>query len=145
MRSVEVSVVINKPPSFVISLFTDYGHLHNWWNVERALIELRKGGLYTLVWGISSQGMKYVSTGIIAEYLSDCQLRIDQWVYLNSEKQVLGPMELFILATPENGKTILTIIQRGYQSGEDWDWYYHAVKEAWPTLILKIKDYAELI
>jgi hypothetical protein len=144
MRSVEVSVIIDKPPSFVISLFTDYGHLRNWWNVERALIDLRKGGLYTLVWGISSQGMNYVSTGIIAKYLSDCQLHIDQWVYLNPEIQVLGPMELFILATPENGKTILNIIQRGYQSGEDWDWYYHAVKEAWPILILKIKDYAEL-
>lgn len=143
MRSVEASVIINKPPSEVMSLFTEPGHLGKWWDVERSLIDLRKGGLYTLVWGISGNGMNYVSTGVIGEYISDCQLRIDQWVYLNPGRQILGPMELLILTTPENGKTALTIVQRGYQNGDDWDWYYHAVKDAWPSLVARIREYAE--
>lgn len=126
-----------------MSVFTEFKHLRNWWNVERALIDVRKGGVYTLVWGISSQGMNYVSTGIIGEYLHECQLRIDQWLYLNPQRPILGPMELLIMTTPENGKTVLTIVQRGYQQGEDWNWYYEAVKQAWPELITVIKDYAE--
>ena len=58
---------------------------------------------------------------------------------LNPGRQILGPMELLILATPENGKTILTVVQAGYQSGDDWDWYYNAVNEAWPALITKLR------
>jgi len=143
MRNVKASITIDRSPALVMSLFTEVEHLRKWWNVERALIDLRRGGLYTLVWGISTTGMNYVSTGMIGEYLSDCQLRIDNWVYLNPGRQILGPMELLILATPENGKTTLTVVQAGYQSGDDWDWYYNAVHEAWPALIMKIKDYAE--
>jgi uncharacterized protein YndB with AHSA1/START domain len=143
MRKVEASITIDKPPSLVMSVFTEFKHLRNWWNVERALIDLRKGGVYALVWGISSQGMNYVSTGIIGEYQHECQLRIDQWLYLNPQRPILGPMELLIMTTPENGKTVLTIVQRGYQQGEDWNWYYEAVKQAWPELITVIKDYAE--
>jgi uncharacterized protein YndB with AHSA1/START domain len=143
MRKVEASITIDKPPSLVMSVFTEFMHLRNWWNVERALIDLRKGGVYTLVWGISSQGMNYVSTGIIGEYLQECQLRIDQWLYLNPQRPILGPMELLIMTTPENGKTVLTIVQSGYQQGEDWNWYYYAVKQAWPQLISVVKDYAE--
>lgn len=126
-----------------MSLFTEFKHLRNWWSVERALIDLRNGGVYTLVWGISAEGMNYVSTGIIGEYLDDRQLRIDQWLYLNPQRQILGPMELSIMTTPENEKTKLTIVQSGYRQGDDWDWYYEAVKKAWPQLITLIKDYAE--
>lgn len=143
MRNVEVSIIIDRPPSLVMSLFTELRHLRNWWNVDRALIDLRNGGVYTLVWGISGEAMNYVSTGIIGEYMSDYQLRINQWLYLNPQRQILGPMELSIIATPENGKTSLTIVQSGYQQGGDWDWYYDAVTIAWPQLITVIKDYAE--
>lgn len=127
----------------MMSLFTEFTHLRNWWKVERALIDLRNGGLYTLVWGISPHGMNYVSTGIIGEYQRDCQLRIDQWLYLNPQRSVLGPMQLLMTTTPESGRTTLTIVQSGYQQGEDWDWYYDAVKNAWPQLITVIRDYAE--
>jgi len=143
MRNVEASISINKSPTLVLSAFTEYKHLKIWWNVERALIDLKKGGLYALVWGISDKGMKYISTGIIGEYLSDCQLRIDQLVYFNPERPILGPMQLLIMTTPENGKTTLSIIQSGYQYGKDWDWYYEAVKEAWPQTVLRIKSYVE--
>ena len=143
MRKVEASISINRSPALVLSVFTEYHHLSIWWNVEKALIDLRKGGLYALVWGISGKGMNYVSTGIIGEYLQACQLRIDQLVYFNPERPILGPMELLIMTTPENGKTTLSIIQSGYQHGKDWDWYYDAVKQAWPQTILKIKEYVE--
>ena len=81
MRNVKASITIDRSPALVMSLFTEVEHLRKWWDVERALIDLRRGGLYTLAWGISTTGMRYVSTGIVGEYLSDCQLRIDQWVY----------------------------------------------------------------
>ena len=42
MRNVEASVIVSKPPALVLSVFTEYRHLHIWWNVERALIDLGK-------------------------------------------------------------------------------------------------------
>ena len=143
MRNVEASIVVHKPPDVVLSAFTDSQHLQNWWMVERSHIDLRKGGLYSLVWQISEKGMGYISTGIIGEYIPGCQLRIEQLAYFNPTYPVLGPMELHVFTTPENGSTTLTVIQSGYKSGSGWDSYYQAVREAWPVVLIRIKDYLE--
>lgn len=143
MRFVESSVVVQKPPDLVLNAFTDFYHLKNWWGVEKALIELKPGGLYSLVWKITNDSMGFVTTGIVAEYLPACQLKIQNMVYFSPQRSVLGPMELLVLTTPEEIGTTLTIVQSGYQNGSDWDWYYQAVKEAWPIVSVKIKDYLE--
>jgi hypothetical protein len=52
-------------------------------------------------------------------------------------------MELMILTTPEDVGTTLTVVQSGYQHGADWDWYYNVVKNSWPEVLLKIRDYLE--
>ena len=63
MRFVESSVVIAKSPELVLSAFTQVDHLQKWWGVERSLIELRPGGLYSLVWKITDDAMGFVTTG----------------------------------------------------------------------------------
>ena len=143
MRNVQTTIIIDALPDKVLSAFTTPAHLHQWWGVERSLIELKKGGLYSLVWDISENGMRYVTTGIITEYLPGCQLRISNLVYFNPDRPVLGPLELLILTTPENEKTTLTIIQSGYQTGADWEWYYNAVNIAWPEVLKQLKTYLE--
>jgi len=143
MRTVKSTIVINKNPDVVLKAFTDPVHLKNWWGVERSLIELKKGGLYSLVWQIGDQGMGYVSTGIVGEYIPACQLKVESMVYFNPQRPIFGPMELLVLATPENKSTTLTIVQSGYREGPDWDWYYNAVKDAWPLVAGKIKEYLE--
>lgn len=143
MRSVETSICIDRAPALVLSAFTDPRHLQNWWKVERTQIDLKKGGLYSLVWQISEKGMGYVSTGIISEYIPACQLRIEQLAYFNPQYGILGPMQLYIFTTPEEGKTTLHIIQSGYQTGDEWNPYFNATKEAWPVVAVHIKEYLE--
>jgi uncharacterized protein YndB with AHSA1/START domain len=145
MRFIESSVVIAKPAELVLNAFTDINHLKNWWGVERSFIELKRGGLYSLVWKITGDAMGFVTTGIVSEYLPACQLKIESLVYFNPQRPILGPRELIVLTTPEEIGTTLTIVQSGYKSGPDWDWYYNVVKEAWPTVALKIKDYLEKV
>lgn len=142
MRFIESSIAINKTPGIVLSAFTDPHHLRNWWGVDRSLIELKKGGLYSLVWQ-RNNAMDFISTGIIAEYLPECQLKIEQMVYFNPHRPVFGPMELMVLTTPEDVGTTLTVVQSGYQQGADWDWYYNVVKNSWPEVLQKIRDYLE--
>ncbi len=119
--------------------------LHDWWGVEQCLIELKVGGLYTLLWGMSPQGIRYVSTGIIKRYEPSSLLEIGDYLYLNPERPPLGPLELKVSAEPMPEGCLLTISQGPYPQGrgEHWDWYYHAVQAAWPQVIRQIKTYLE--
>ncbi|MDH7448421.1 hypothetical protein QBK95_22530 [Aquimarina sp. 2201CG14-23] len=92
---------------------------------------------------MSDKGFGYVSTGIIKKYNPFNELVVSDFVYLNPEKPILGPMSLTIKATEIDGITNVYLCQDGYQNGKDWDWYFEAVKGAWPNVIQTIKEYLE--
>lgn len=143
MKKVEVTITIDTTPERVVQAFTDSSMLRDWWSVERALIGEQQGGPYTLAWNITAQGFGFVSSGIIGDYQPGSMLRIDQLVYLNPGQPILGPMTLTIKARAQNGKAELYLCQDGYQSGPGWDWYYEAVKQAWPVVANTLKEYLE--
>ena len=143
MKKVEVTTSINNSPANIIGAFMDPDMLREWWGVERSLIEKRPNGLYTLAWNIGEQGFGYVSSGIIKEYRPESSLIIENFVYMNPERPFLGPMALTIEAKDKGGKTELYLCQDGYREGEDWDWYYNAVKQAWPAVVQNLKDFLE--
>ena len=143
MRKVEVNLLINATSEKIIDAFVNPARLKEWWHVEQALIEPNPGGLYTLVWQISDQGFGYVSSGQIVSYNPVSELIIDNFVYLNPTKELLGPMSLTVRVKSITGGSELYLCQDGYQSGGDWDWYYEAVKQAWPDLLNSLKSYME--
>lgn len=146
MKRVEASIELSMAPQDVMNAFILHEHLKAWWGVYRSLIELKPGGVYSLVWQNKEQCIEYVSTGLVKEYLPACQLKIEKLVYINPQRSILGPMELLILTTPEdNYTTQLTVVQSGYQRGRDWDWLYEAVKLAWPDVLRQVKNYLESI
>lgn len=122
MRAVHASIEINVTP-------------------ERALDAF--GGVYTLAWGITDAGFKYISSGTIGSYEPGSHLDIINLVYLNAEKPPLGPMSLSVGVKSSPNGTFLDLTQDGYQSGETWDWYYEAVKTAWPAVLVELKKYLE--
>lgn len=121
----------------------DFDMLNGWWGVEKALVEKREGSVYALVWDISESGFRYVATGIIKSYKADAILEIENYTYLNLKMPIMRPMGLIIEAIVKNNQTELTVTQTGYQSGGDWDWYYDAVKQAWPDVLASLKEYLE--
>ena len=143
LRFVENTIIIDKSPEAVLDAFTTPSDLNAWWGVNRSLIELKKGGLYSLLWQSNDNAIDFVTTGIIGEYIPGCQLKIENMVYFNPVRPVFGPMRLIVLTTSERIGTTLTVVQDGYQLSPDWDWYYNIVRETWPRAILKIKDYLE--
>jgi len=143
MRKVEATTSINCSSRIVIQAFTDYKLLRDWWNVERCLIDKKEGGLYTLTWGITATGFKYVSTGTIKKYNPENRLFIENFIYLSTDKPILGPMFLSINAEEVKGGSNVFLCQDGYQNGKDWDGYYNAVNEAWPQMLQKLKTYIE--
>ncbi|MCW5909692.1 MAG: SRPBCC domain-containing protein [Cyclobacteriaceae bacterium] len=143
MKKVEASIDINTSPEKIIQAFTDSDMLRGWWSVERTLIEKRTGGLYVLAWNITDKGFGYVSSGVISRYEPGSMLEIDHFVYLNPERSMLGGMKLTVTATEKDGGSALYLCQSGYQNGTDWDWYYEAVKQAWPAVVKNLKEYLE--
>jgi len=143
MRKVEVKLEIKNTPGRVIDAFTEFDLLKQWWGVERSLIEKRNGGTYALVWNISEAGFKYISSGIINSYKPAKNLYIDNYLYFNPEKSILGPMSLKIEVKEKGAATELYLCQDGYGDSNDWDWYYEAVKEAWPIVLQELKKFLE--
>lgn len=133
MRTVEASIEINEKPEKIISAFTELNHLIKWWSVQRCFIDLKEGGNNTLTWGISEKGFQYVNTGIIKKYIPGSILHITNLMYPNPEKPILGPVDLIIeVKQITNEKSLLNVKQRPYpeNAGDDWNWYYEAVKDA---------------
>ena len=144
MRQVDASVLINCTGAAVINAFLDPVELKGWWGVKRSFVERKPEGLWVLAWEISGAGMKYVSSGLVEKYEPSSYLSIRHLVYLNPEKQILGPMKLEVFAEEIGpGLSNVKVIQSGYQYGGDWDWYYEAVLQAWPIALGSLKEYLE--
>jgi len=143
LKKVEAKIEIKTSPKKALDAFTMFDLLKEWWKVERALIEKGNGGIYALAWNISDAGFRYVSSGIISSYKPAEHLYIKNFLYFNPEKPILGPMSLRIEVKPKSNATELYLCQYGYKDGEDWDWYYEAVKKAWPIVLEELKKFLE--
>lgn len=146
MRKVEVNIEIAVPPETLIRAFTDPELLRGWWGVERAFVEPREGGTFLVAWEVSDKGFRYITTGMIKHYRSDRLLEIDNYTYLNPERPILGGLSLLVEAKPSASGSSVYLCQSGYfDDGHDphWDWYYEAVRDAWPKVMQTLKAYLE--
>ena len=143
MRKVEATQVIHCSAEQIFRAFIQPDLLRQWWKVDRSLIEPRQGGVYSLAWNVSREGFQYISTGIITVFKPGKELMIDHFVYFNPERPILGPTFLSVKLEDKVSSTVVNLIQGGYQFGEEWDWFYNAVKEAWPKVLLDLKSFLE--
>jgi len=142
MRKVESSIIINAPATAIIDAFTDPRQLKGWWGVHSSLVQPAPGGLYILAWK-GNEGFNYINTGIVKAYEAGLFIEIEKLSYLNTERQILGPMTLLVECSPHNASTYVHVCQGGYQSGGDWDWFYDIVLENWPIALQNLKKYLE--
>lgn len=143
-RTVEAEIDLHVTARRALAAFLDPTDLRGWWGVERALVEPQVDGLYALAWGITADGFRYASTGIVDEYAPHRILRITRYTYFNPERPILGPMRLTMSIEPRGEEECrLHVAQDGYRQGADWDWYYEAVKGAWPMALNGLRKYLE--
>ena len=143
MRKVEVAIDLNCSAQKAFNAFIDQDQLKEWWRVERSLIETKPGGVYSLAWNVTTHGFQYISTGLITVFEPGRELFIDHFVYFNPEKSILGPTYLSVKLENDSPFTKLKLVQGGYQDGEDWNWFYKAVKNAWPKVLEDLKIFLE--
>ena len=122
----------------------DMEALKAWWGVDSVLIEKKDGGLYCLTWLKSEHGIKFISTGRIKLYDRNSHLYLEDMVYINSERPILGPFNIEFSITPAlDGYYNLSVKQGGFEKGQKHAWYYEAVSQGWPEALLMLKTYLE--
>lgn len=144
MRRVESVTTIAAKPATVQSAFLEESALRTWWGVERTLVQPREGGVYVLAWEACDRGYRYLNTGRIAILERGRLLVIEDWIYINPQHRILGPMTLTV-ETMRTGMdySSLRVVQAGFERGPDWDWYHDAVQDAWPGVLERVRYYVE--
>ena len=142
-RFVESEIRIKASASEILDALLEYKHLKEWWGVDDAFIEKKDGGLYTLAWMKSSEGIKFISTGRIKLYNFRSHLELEDMIYLNAEKPILGPCSVRYDIEEKKNYSILKVKQSGFQKGEQWEWYFKAVSDGWPQALIFLKKYLE--
>ena len=142
-RFVQSEIRIKANTSEILDALLTIKHLKQWWGVDSGLIQKKDGGLYTLTWLRSKDGIKFISSGRIKLYNRRSHLHLEDMVYINSEKPIIGPCQLRFDIEEKSNYSILKVVQTGFQKGKIWDWYYQAVSDGWPEALIMLKKYLE--
>ena len=142
-KYVTSEIRINSTVDKILDALLELKHLKVWWGVDSALIEKKDGGLYTITWLKSEHGIKFISTGRIKLYDRNSHLHLEDVVYLNSEKPILGPFTIQYNIKENKSHCILSVKQGGFKKGEVNEWYYKAVLDGWPEALIMLKNYLE--
>lgn len=140
---VESQIRIRASSQRILKALTDFDDLNKWWGVDSVFIQKKDGGLYALTWLRSKDGIKFISTGRIRFYDRRTHLHIEDLLYINSERPIIGPFTLFYDVQEESHYSILKIKQGGFNKNPEFEWYYKAVQEGWPQALFMLKTYLE--
>jgi len=144
-RYVLSEIRINAKAPVIIDALVDYKHLKEWWGVDSAFIQKKDGGLYCLTWLRSVDGIKFISTGRINLLNSRSHLHLEDMLYINSERPILGPFTIMFDVEEHENYSMLRVRQNGFEKGnnDNWEWYYKAVTDGWPEALIMLKKYIE--
>jgi len=143
LKFVNSEIRIRSSAKTILSCLLYLKHLKQWWGVDSCFIEPKDGGLYALTWLRTFEGIKFISTGRIKFYNPRTHLHLEDMIYINSEKPILGPFTINFDVDESSTYSILSIKQRGFQKGGVWDWYFQAVSDGWPQALVMLKSYVE--
>lgn len=141
-RVIKTSITIKAPAEDILTAFLDIGWMREWWGIEGGLVEPKRDGLWTVVWGHSAEGYQAIGTGIVRR-LGPYLLEIDSNLVFFPQRQILGPRRFQLQCRPEGDKTFVDIEESGFQSGGDWDWFYESVQKGWQEVLPVLKSFLE--
>lgn len=127
----------------ILDALLEVDQLKEWWGVNSGLIQRKDGGIYTITWLKSEQGIKFISTGRIKLLDRHSHLHLEDMIYINSEKGILGPFTIQYNMEAHKGYSIIKVKQGGFEKGQEHEWYYQAVLEGWPQALIMLKRYLE--
>ena len=144
-KNVNAEIRIKSKASDIINAFVNPDTLNKWWATASVYIEQKDGGLYTLSWLKSDAGVKFILTGRINVLNKRSHLHLEDVLYINAEKPILGPTRIKIDAEEKSAYSLVKISQIGFGKTEEWHWYHNLMLDSWPQVLVFLKQYLEKV
>lgn len=144
-KNVSAEIRIKSKVSTIINAFVDPSILKEWWATASVYIEQKDGGLYTLSWLKSDAGIKFILTGRINLLNKRSHLYLEDVLYINAERPILGPTKIKIEVNEKSSYSIVKISHTGFGKTDEWDWYYNLMLDSWPQVLVFLKQYLEKV
>lgn len=142
-KSVNAEIRIKSKASKIINAFIDPVVLSEWWATAAVYVEQKDGGLYTLSWLKSDAGIKFILTGRINLLNKRSHLYLEDVLYINAERPILGPTKIKIDVDERSRYSLVKIYQTGFGKTDEWEWYYKLMLDSWPQVLVFLKQYLE--
>jgi hypothetical protein len=142
-KNVTSEIRINRPAQEIIKALIEQEHLKKWWGVDSAFVQKKDGGLYTLTWMRTMEGIKFVQTGKINVLNLRSHLYLEDVLYINYEKPIMGPYSIKFDVIEKPHYSVLKVVQNGFEKHELGEWYYKSVVDGWPQALMFLKNYLE--
>lgn len=142
-RQTQTQIRINASADVIINALTDPEELKNWWGVNSSFIEAKDGGLYILSWLKSDAGIKFILTAKIRLLNKRSHLYLEDLLYINAERPILGPTLLKIDIASRETYSIVSLVHSAFEKDQNWDWYFELMSDSWPQALVFLKQYLE--
>jgi hypothetical protein len=146
----DVSLVINAPPTRILGAFFDPGDLARWWGVARAVTTARVLGPYALEWPPSEVRDEVlgrlggVFRGTVMQFDSGAGFFVADAFWLPPDSEPIGPMALDVAVVSDgSGGTRLRVTQSGFQESVRWRRYYEVISLGWERALASLKSLLE--
>jgi uncharacterized protein YndB with AHSA1/START domain len=124
----KIERVLDAPPELVFDTVVDpafqdevFADVVEGWTVQRFDIDLRVGGTWTIEFGPrDGSGPNDVITNVLTEVNRPRRLAYDATMYIAEWNRTVGFSEV-ITFEEQDGKTLLTVVQSGFETEADRD------------------------
>lgn len=148
----DLSVVVNAPPSRVLRAFFDAEALHAWWQAVHSVTTPRALGAFAIEWAPTDfrddvlGRLGGVFRGTIVQFDAATGFFVADAYWLAPDGDPIGPMALEVavkgVAAPAGGDepaTEVRIRQNGFEEGARWRRYYEVIGVGWERALHSLR------
>ncbi len=143
IKIIKKHVTINAKSPTVFHTFTDPNRLTTWLHAHSAVVALCKNGPYSIGWGANDDGDYYVCCGKIHTIELNKIIHITDVHYYQSNKKIIGPLNLKFKFEGKNETTVVSLKQSGVGVGKKWEQNFEAVLNSWEEALFLLKKHLE--
>ena len=148
----DLSVVVNAPPSRVLRAFFDADALHAWWQAVHSVTTPRALGAFAIEWAPTDfrdevlGRLGGVFRGTIVHFDAGTGFFVADAYWLAPDGDPIGPMALEVavkgVPAPAGGSepaTEVRIRQNGFEEGARWRRYYEVIGVGWERALHSLR------
>jgi uncharacterized protein YndB with AHSA1/START domain len=153
LPSLDVSTVINAPPSLILKAFFEAEALSAWWQVLHSVTLPRTLGPYAVEWAPTDfrddtlGRLGGVFRGTVMQFDPEEGFFVADAYWLPPDGEPIGPMALEVRCTPtgpdKNSAVRVHVTQTGFEESPRWRRYYEVIGYGWERALAAMKSLLE--